>query len=229
MLASIGLALTPTLLCAMIGLALFLVLEADPGLCRRRTPRGVFLSALIGSFAFLCSILLYLRVPLPAMIVLAGSALLFHLPAILRVASQAQEPIPDESPLLWRWRSSVGWGNPRKLLGKLQRLEKKLRKDPMNPMLRLRAMELALAANENSRALYHAHMLDEILPQGEAHAHVLWTTAQVIAIRQRRPADAMGVLNRFENLYPAQGEQMPSRRWPSESKAPGDEDGSPGN
>jgi hypothetical protein len=91
-------------------------------------------------------------------------------------------------------------------------------------MLRLRAMELALAANENSRALYHAHLLDEILPQGEAHAHVLWTTAQVIAIRQRRPADAMAVLNRFEKLYPSHGEQMPSRRWPSESRAPGEED-----
>jgi len=228
LLASIGLALTPTLLCAMIGMALFLILEADPGLCRRRTTRGVLLAALIGSFAFLCAILLYLRVPLPILIVLAGSALLFHLPAILRIASHAQEPIPDESPLLWRWRSSVGWGTARQHLGKLQRLEKKIREDPMNPMLRLRAMELALAANENSKALYHAHLLDEILPQGAAHAHVLWTTAQVIAIRQRRPADAMSVLNRFEKLYPSRGEQMPSRRWPSESRAPGDGDGSPG-
>lgn len=229
MLASIGLALTPALLCSMVGMALFLVLDADPGLCRRRTTRGLLLSILIGSFAFLCAILLYLRVPLPILIVLAGSALLFHLPAILRIASQAQEPVPDESPLLWRWRSSVRWGSTRKLLGKLQRLEKQMREDPLNPILRLKAMEVALAANENSRALYHAHILDEILPQGEAHAHVLWTTAQVIAVRQRRPADAMAVLNRFEKLYPSQGFQMPARKWPSESRAPGEEDVPPGN
>ena len=83
-----------------------------------------------------------------------------------------------------------------------------------------KAMELALITNENSRALYHAHLLDEILPQGSAHAHVLWSTGEILVNRQRRPADAISVVRRLGTLYPSHRKIHPANPWPSQSTAP---------
>ena len=94
----------------------------------------------------------------------------------------------------------------------------------MEPILQLKALELALAAKDDSMALYHAHLLDEILSPGEAHAHVLWTIARIISVPQKRPEDALSVLRRIEQLYPAQAGKMSEPRWPSESRTPRQED-----
>jgi len=224
LLASIGLALTPTLLCAMFGMVVLLILDTAPGLVRNRGIIGLFLAAIIGSFALLCSILLYLKIPFLVTLALGGSALLFLLPATFRIAARDGQKHLDMSPFLWRWRSAAGSGSPEKMRARLAEVQRQLRSKPMDPILQLKALELALAAKDDSMALYHAHLLDEILSPGEAHAHVLWTIARIISVTQKRPEDALSVLRRFEELYPAQAGKMSEPRWPSESHSPRQED-----
>ncbi|MDE0960251.1 MAG: hypothetical protein OSB09_05670 [Planctomycetota bacterium] len=224
MLASIGLALTPTLLCAMFGMVILLILDGEPRLARHRSVMGLFLTAIIGSFALLCSILLYLKIPMLVTLIMGGTALLFLLPATFRIAARDGQKHLDASPLLWRWRSAPGSGPPDQMRTRLDAVQRQLVLKPMDPILHLKAMELALAARDDSLALYHAHLLDEILSSGEAHAHVLWTIARVIAVQQQRPEDALCVLRRFEQLYPAQREKMREPRWPTESPSPRQED-----
>ncbi len=220
MLATIGLALTPTFLCAMVGMALLLCIDSSPNLTKTRSGRWLLLCVLISTFASLCAILLFLRIPLAATAVLAGSALLFLLPPLLRIALMTHQAEADESPFLWQVRSSIRRGSARNYQTRLEVIEKRLQTRSMDPILRLKALNLALAANENSRALYHAHLLDEILPLGSAHAEVLWKTIQIMALRQRRPADAIPALKRFEQLYPARLGQLRKKQWIVESEVP---------
>lgn len=224
MIASIGIALTPTFLCAMTGMALLVILDAAPTLGHKRSARAMLLGVLIISFSILCAILLHLRIGPLAMLTLATSAMLFLLPATLRIAIRAREGHHDSSPWLWRWRSRPGRGGFRQHHQKLLQVEKKLRQRPLDAILRLKAMELALITNENSRALYHAHLLDEILPQGSAHAHVLWSTGEILVNRQRRPADAISVVRRLGTLYPSHRKIHPANPWPSQSTAPTSEE-----
>ena len=132
----------------------------------------------------------------------------------------AHQAETDDSPFLWQVRSSIRRGNARNYQTRLEAIEKRLQTRSMDPILRLKALNLALAAHENSRALYHAHLLDEILPLGSAHAEVLWKTIQIMALRQRRPADAIPVLKRFEHLYPARLGQLRKKQWVVESEVP---------
>ena len=147
-------------------------------------------------------------------------AMLFLLTATFQIALRAKEEQVDKSPFLWRWRSRPWRKGTRQCLLKLDQLEQKLKKQPMDAILRLRAMETALVANENSRALYHAHLLDEILSQGSAHAHVLWTTGELLALRQQRQGDAIAVLRRLDNLYPAHRKNKMPGLWPSQKSTP---------
>ncbi len=220
LLASIGIALTPTFLCAMTGMALLVILDADSTLGRKRSTRAFLLAVLISSFAFLCAFLLQLPIHPLVKLILAIGAMLFLLPATFQIALRAKAEQVDRSPLLWRWRCRPGRGGTRQHLMKLDQLEMKLRKQPMDAILHLQALELALVANENSRALYHAHLLDEILPVGSAHAHVLWTTSEILVTRQRRPGDAIPVLRRLDTLYPSYRTVHPTNLWPSQSTTP---------
>ncbi len=220
MLASITLALTPTFLCAMTAMALLVILDTKPTLGQKRSTRAIFLFILTISFALLCAILLQLPIHPLVKVTLATAAMFFSLPATLKIAMRAREEPHDSSPLLWRWRSRPGWGGTRQHLMNLGLLEEKLRLQPLDAILNLKAMELALAAHANSRALYHARLLDEILPEGSAHAHVLWVTSEILVHRQRRPADAISVLRRLEKLYPTHEKSLRQDPWPSQSKPP---------
>jgi len=224
LIASIGIALTPTFLCAMTGMALLVILDAVPTLGQKRSARAILLGVLIISFSILCAILLQLRIHPLVMLTLATSAMLFMLPATLRIALRAREGHNDPRPGLGRWRSRPRRGGVRQQHQRLNQVEKKLLDRPMDAILRLRAMELALAANENSRALYHAHLLDEILPRGSAHAHVLRSTCEILVKRQRRPADAICTLGRLEKLYPSHHEILQSDPWPDHSTSTGNEE-----
>ncbi|MGE4631998.1 MAG: hypothetical protein AAEJ47_03065 [Planctomycetota bacterium] len=90
MIASVGIALTPTFLCAMTGMALLVILDAAPTLGHKRSARAMLLGVLIISFSILCAILLHLRIGPLAMLTLATSAMLFLLPATLRIAIRAR-------------------------------------------------------------------------------------------------------------------------------------------
>ena len=224
LIASIGIALTPTFLCAMTGMALLVILDAVPTLGYKRSARAILLGVLIISFSILCAILLQLRMQPLVMLTLATSAMLFMLPATLRIALRAREGPNDTSPWLWRWRSRPGRGGVQQQHQRLNQVEKKLLDQPMDAILRLRAMELALAVNENSRALYHAHLLDEILPQGSAHAHVLRSTCEIMVKKQHRPADAICTLGRLEKLYPSQPKILQSDPWPNQNTTTGNQE-----
>lgn len=220
MLGSLGFALTPTFLCAMTGMALLVILDADPSLGRRRTTRFLLLSTLIIAFTFLCVILIQLPIQPLGKLVLATGAMLFLLPATFQLTRRAKEGQIDKSPLLWHWRCRPWWREARQCLLKLDQLEIKLKKRPLHAILRLKAMETALLAGEDLRALYHAHILDEILPMGSAHAHVLSTTSEILAKNQERSADAIPVLRRLDALYPEHRKIKGSPLWSSQSSAP---------
>ena len=109
MLTSAGLALTPTFFCAMVGMLVLTALEQNPDLARNRKTRSILLFILGASFAILCLLLLRLRPMLPVMLILSLGALLFQIPAYLRLRYPDQYRKDDRSPWLWRWRSRIRW------------------------------------------------------------------------------------------------------------------------
>ena len=208
----------------MTGTGLLVILDADPSLGRRRATRAILLTSLMVSFGFLCTILLQIPIQPLVKLTLALAAMLFLLPATFQLALRAGEGRTDRSPFLWHWRSSQWRRDTRWCLRKLDQLEQKLKKQPMNAILRLSAMETALIANENSRALYHAHLLDEILLEGSAHAHVLRTTVEIMTSRQCRPDDANPVQRRLDHLYPEQRPHNIPSLWSRQKTTPGRDD-----
>ena len=227
MLTSAGLALTPTFFCAMVGMLVLTALEQNPDLARNRKTRSILLFILGASFAILCLLLLRLRPMLPVMLILSLGALLFQIPACLRLRYPDQYRKDDRSPWLWRWRSRIPRRSPTSYLRSLDRVHRSLENRPLDAILHLKAMELALRCNENNRALYHCHVLDEVLSPGTAHEHTLRCQIYLLSHRQRRYEDAEGVLQRLESLYPVDyPHDLPPLREES-STSSGDSDSSP--
>ena len=225
MLTSTGLAMTPTFFCAMVGMLVLTALDQNPDLARNKKTRTILLCILGASFSLLCLLLLRLKPALPVMLVLAISALLFQIPAYLRLRHPERYRKDDRSPWIWRWRTYIPQRSPGTYLKMLKRTHHSLEKRPLDPILHLKAMELAVRCNENNRALYHCHVLDEVLSPGTAHEHVLRCQVYLLSHRQRRHEDAEHVLQRIESLYPVEmPHDTPPRR--EESSTPfGDGDG----
>ena len=85
MLTSTGLAMTPTFFCAMVGMLVLTALDQNPDLARNKKTRTILLCVLGASFSLLCLLLLRLKPALPILLTLAFSALLFQIPAYLRL------------------------------------------------------------------------------------------------------------------------------------------------
>lgn len=227
MLTSTGLAMTPTFFCAMVGMLVLTALDQNPDLARNKKTRTILLCVLGVSFSLLCLLLLRLKPALPILLALAFSALLFQIPAYLRLRYPERYRKDDRSPWLWRWRSHIPQRNPGTYLKMLERTHRLLERNSLDPILHLKAMELALRCNENNRALYHCHVLDEVLSPGTAHEHVLRCQVYLLSHRQRRHEDAEQVLQRLEMLYPV---RMPHDTPPQKeesSASSGEGDGSP--
>jgi hypothetical protein len=224
MLTSTGLAMTPTFFCAMVGMLVLTALDQNPDLARNKKTRTILFCVLGVSFSLLCLLLLRLKPALPIMITLAAAAFLFQVPAYLRLRYPDRYRQNDRSPWMWRIRSHVSNGSPGGYLRKLERIQQSLRRRPLDPILHLKAMELALRCNENNRALYHCHVLDEVLSTGTAHEHVLRCQIYLLSHRQRRHEDAENVLQRLESLYPTDfpHDLPPQREESSASSGDGD-------
>jgi hypothetical protein len=89
----------------MFGMVVLLILDTAPGLVRNRGIIGLFLAAIIGSFALLCAILLYLKIPFLVTLALGGSALLWpetpryeSFPVALAVSRWIRLPRTDANP-----------------------------------------------------------------------------------------------------------------------------------
>ena len=226
MLASIGIALTPTILCAMVGMVVLAALDQSPELARRKRTRSLLLCILIVSFTVLCFILLKIRPGRPAMGLLAISALAFMTPAYLRLRNPDKYRKDDRSPWLWRLRTHIPHRSASNYLSRLEKLEQKLKLRPLDPILNLQALELALRCNENNRALFHCHVLDEVLSSGSAHEHVLRNQIFILSHRQRRHEDAENVIQRLEKLYPVEyRHDEPPRREGSSTSSGENESG----
>ncbi len=227
MVTSVGLALTATFCCAMVGMLVLTALDHDPGLARKKKTRSVLLCILLVSFTILCLILARLRPGLPVLLVLAISALIFMTPAYLRLRNPDRYHKDDRSPWLWRWRTYIPQRSASNYLRRLDKVGRELKTRPLDPILNLRALELALRCNENNRALYHCHLLDEILLPGSAHEHVLHTQVFILSHRQRRTEDAENVLQRLESLYPVDyRHDFPPRSEEPSARSGGDSDSS---
>ena len=220
MLPSVGLALTASLVCSMVGMLALMALDYDPELARKKNSRSFILSGLIAIFAVLCLILFRLRPPLPIFGLFSLGTLMFMWPAFRRLNNPDSRMSRDRSPWLWRWRTRLNNRRPESCLRKLEKIERQFAAAPLDPILHLKALELSLACNENTRALYHCHVLDEILDRGSAHEHTLRAQLFIMSHRQRRNEDAEKVLKRIDSLYPIDFQHdLPPRR--EETSTPG--------
>ncbi|HIA28668.1 MAG TPA: hypothetical protein EYN79_11260 [Planctomycetes bacterium] len=217
---SIGPALGPTVLCALLGAALHLVLSQKSGVVDRPFLRPIFLCTIFLAFTTSCALLVEREVALPVVGACTILILLSFLPALVQLLGDQEVRAPllksmglrHRSPWGWRWRCRMVLGSEEACRGRLEKKTLALTARPIDAMLRLEVMELCLFLGELELALYHAHVLDEMLPTGDAHAHCLWRQAHILAERQLLLAEAQPVLNRLVTTYPEDSRSNHARR-----------------
>jgi len=201
--------IAPTLVQLLAGAGLYLFFRRRSSRPDHPAVRRAALSAIFASLILYLAAVLAIPASGSAILGCLTLVILVHAPTIsLLISREAATILPEEVEReaavagTWRVRRRLLFGSEPRRRRLWNRKRRRAQQASTDPILRLELMALSIGLGEFQEALFHAHALDELLPRGDLHAHVLQRTAYVLAERQQRLAAAQPVLHRIVRLYP---------------------------
>ncbi len=202
-----------TFLSFLNGALLTLLFAASPRLRRNAATRFAVLAYMVISIAAYLRVLSPDLLTRPAFVWHSVAAISGYFPVFVYLLSAAAETVSERILLslcperydLTGQRTRAKWqrlarsaGNRHLLRAKREELVLR----PTDARLRRELVEIYLSLDDADSALFHAYVLAELLPRGQAHALALYRTAQILVERKRNLAAAQPCLRRIVRLYP---------------------------